>query len=712
MDRDTQADLYVSPSGNDSWSGTITEQNADGTDGPLATLDEARLRLRELKKTQRRDYRVLIRGGIYNLGRPVIFQLEDAAAEERITTYEAYPGEEPVLSSGVEITGWRLSGDPNIPVESRGNVWEADLPESLGCIRSLAAGDMLLQRARSQLFFSQDNNVYGWDVESHPDTKKRGRLPKGALKTWANLGDIELGARSVNWTINLLSLATVDVETGAFETTIPATYSFNRGRKRHGSGEELPTLWIENALEYLSSPGEWVVNTKNRKVFLWPETGGEPMNIRAPSLSELIRVEGKIDKLGPEDMPVKGLVFRGLSFTLGERDIWTDHDAGIQHDWEMIDKGDSLIRFRGAEQCAVENCTFSASGGTAIRFDLHCMHCRAIGNHIHHMGQGGIMLIGYGPGTKDVNRYNGIINNHIHDCGIIYPHSHGIVMSQSGDNRIAHNYIHHMPRKAICLTGVRMHRFERRDSTTRECAKSIRWHEVGDVSTWWEVLPFLHTKNNLVEYNEVERCLQSLGDGSSVNISGAGMGNVIRRNYIHDIYGADGEWVCACVRTDDWQRGTLITENVIARSSTSAFEHKCENRFINNVIVDVNPQYIIRFGRHWGPFEKSAFYKNIFINSAGTCSFYWPPKDLREMTTCEIDNNIYFVADGSAAGKDLTELKSYGFDLKSLTTNPFLADYQNGDFRLTPESPAHDLGIVSVDVRYAGLLNTRGDLNE
>ena len=82
------------------------------------------------------------------------------------------------------------------------------------------------------------------------------------------------------------------------------------------------------------------------------------------------------------------------------------------------------------------------------------------------------------------------------------------------------------------------------------------------------------------------------------------------------------------------------------------------------------------------------------------------------MTTCEIDNNIYFVADGSAAGKDLTELKSYGFDLKSLTTNPFLADYQNGDFRLTPESPAHDLGIVSVDVRYAGLLNTRGDLNE
>ena len=150
-----------------------------------------------------------------------------------------------------------------------------------------------------------------------------------------------------------------------------------------------------------------------------------------------------------------------------------------------------------------------------------------------------------------------------------------------------------------------MQRFERRDSTTRECGRTIRWHEVGVVATWWDVLPFLHTKNNLVEYNEVERCLQKLGDGSSVNISGAGTGNVIRRNYIHDIFGAEGEWVCACVRTDDWQRGTLITENVIARSSTSAFEHKCENRFINNVIVDVNRENVIRFGRHWGPFERS-----------------------------------------------------------------------------------------------------------
>ena len=62
------ADLYVSPEGNDGWPGALPEPNAAKDDGPLATLDAARLRMRELKKTEHRDCLVLIRGGTYRLG--------------------------------------------------------------------------------------------------------------------------------------------------------------------------------------------------------------------------------------------------------------------------------------------------------------------------------------------------------------------------------------------------------------------------------------------------------------------------------------------------------------------------------------------------------------------------------------------------------------------------------------------------------------------
>ncbi|MCY3020659.1 MAG: hypothetical protein NTW87_16700, partial [Planctomycetota bacterium] len=41
--------LYVSPQGNDNWSGRALEANADKTDGPLATLTAARDAIRKLR---------------------------------------------------------------------------------------------------------------------------------------------------------------------------------------------------------------------------------------------------------------------------------------------------------------------------------------------------------------------------------------------------------------------------------------------------------------------------------------------------------------------------------------------------------------------------------------------------------------------------------------------------------------------------------------
>ena len=44
-----KADFYVSPTGNDRWSGTLSEPNATLTDGPFATLEKAREAVRILK---------------------------------------------------------------------------------------------------------------------------------------------------------------------------------------------------------------------------------------------------------------------------------------------------------------------------------------------------------------------------------------------------------------------------------------------------------------------------------------------------------------------------------------------------------------------------------------------------------------------------------------------------------------------------------------
>jgi hypothetical protein len=43
-----KADFFVAPKGNDAWSGKSPAPNADGTDGPFATLARARAAVREL----------------------------------------------------------------------------------------------------------------------------------------------------------------------------------------------------------------------------------------------------------------------------------------------------------------------------------------------------------------------------------------------------------------------------------------------------------------------------------------------------------------------------------------------------------------------------------------------------------------------------------------------------------------------------------------
>jgi hypothetical protein len=188
-------------------------------------------------------------------------------------------------------------------------------------------------------------------------------------------------------------------------------------------------------------------------------------------------VEGNIDKEGPTDIPVRNLVLRGLTFMHGERYSLAEGDAGLQHDWDILDKSNALVRLRGTENCTIEQCHFTHSGSGAIRVDLHGMENTISSNHIEQMGGAGILLCGYGPGTKDVNRKNLVYNNHIHHIGNIYIHSPGILLWQSGENRVANNLIHHTPYCGMIVSGCMTHFFERADN--RELVRTIRWQEVG-----------------------------------------------------------------------------------------------------------------------------------------------------------------------------------------------------------------------------------------
>ena len=136
--------------------------------GPLKTLNDARLKVRELKKTNPdQPIEVMIKGGVYPLHETVVFGLEDSGKAGAPITYKASPGESPVFTGGVSITGWKkLASDPaGVSDKAQGKLWAAPIPKGFAkswVIKSLYDGDTLLKRAKSKGFkyakFEKEND--------------------------------------------------------------------------------------------------------------------------------------------------------------------------------------------------------------------------------------------------------------------------------------------------------------------------------------------------------------------------------------------------------------------------------------------------------------------------------------------------------------------------------------------------------------------------
>jgi len=707
----SRADFYVSPVGSNDWSGTLPNPDARGTDGPFATLERARDAVRDLKERKSTDILVLVREGTYGLGETVVFGLQDSGEGDSTITYAAYPGEKPVFSSGVEIGGWsRLTDAPAaLPAAAHGKVWVVDVPKARGAqwrFFTLYDAKGLLPRARAAGFTPLDPPAS--EKERAYRAKNILHFPKGALKNRPNLEDVEVVIRPHHqWLVNILPLASVNEETQIAQTALAGTYRLTLFKASKKS------CWVENVLEALDEPGEWVLNSQEGKLYLWPRDAAPPQGIMTPRLRELIRVEGRIDKEGPEDIPARNLRFRGLTFMHGERYLLAEDDAGLQHDWDMHDRDYALVRLRGAEDCAIEQCRFVHSGGGAIRVDLHGQSNRIVGNHIEHIGGTGILLCGYGPGSKDVNKHNLVYNNNIHHVGEIYWHSPGIFVWQSGENRVANNLIHHTPYSGMIVSGCMTHFFARSDG--RELVRTIRWHEVGggpSEKTLEQVRPFLHTHNNLIEYNEIHHVMEKLGDGNGIYVRGAGAGNVIRRNYIHHLVGPTASQ--SAIRTDGGQRYTLIAENLIYKCVSQGIKLKLNNRAENNIIADIlNPArgYLVL---REGPMTGAVIKRNIFYKSSSeSCAFVGQdlkPRRGRKpalVKDIDMDDNLYYCAGNPGqSSKALAEYQRDGVDARSLAVDPLFVDPANGDFRFKPKSPALKMGIVPIDLTRIGLRKT------
>jgi hypothetical protein len=722
---DPRADFFIALNGDDKNPGTLQK--------PFATLSQARAAVRLLKQSKTQgNIKVLIRGGLYSIYETVVFGLEDTGNGNQQIIYAAYPGEEPVFSGAKQIKGWKkLTSYPEaLPKSAQGKVWVAEVPNikssawrfhTLFNVSKPISSNQLLPRAESNVFFPDKERGYsgGYDdmtFATKEDKKDFYFTKEAPIRNWPNLTDVEI--KIAPWgpfIMNFLPLAKVDMTSYTAWTEIPATYPM-RHIDWYGTPmkpEDLPletmgNVWIQNAIDFLDEPEEWVLNTQEGKLYFWPPAGDPGNNIKAPVLQELIRVEGEIDIWG-EDIPVKNIVFRGLTFAHGERDVWQEGDIGVQHDWEVVDKATALLRFRGSENCIVDECRFINTGGTGLRFDLYSEYNTVKRNLFAYLGQMAVLICGYGPGTKDVSNHNTIINNHIHHCGQLIWSSHAIMIWESGFNRIAHNLIHDVPRKAVSLAGVRRRFFRRdkREAYSRQYHKTVRWKEVGTdegiARDYDYIVPFLHVRYNVVEYNECHHILMEGQDGSGINVTGAAEGNVVQRNLIYDITSTAPD---AAIRLDGNIRGGLVRENIIYDCALPGVNFRDKNNWIvNNVFVNVSynripeEQGVFMFGSE----GTGRVTRNICVDTGKKIDFL---NDLRgaKLSQYSSDYNCFYYMDDPIASESfIKRLRSEGSDEHSISKDPLFVDLEKRNLRLNPNSPMLKLGFKPIDTERIGL---------
>lgn len=716
--------LYVSVKGNDNANGSLTE--------PFATIPKAVEVVRSLRKIGNvNPATIYLREGRHQLNKTLVLGLEDGnnstkeiiefsevGAEESslkpYLTFAAYSSEKPFISGGIPINKWELASNElvELPEIAKGKVWVAEIPDNLDKFYTLYDQIGRLNRSRAEGF-----------IPTKLGDKRTLYFPKGKLKNWDNIEDVEINIRpSRAWMINMLPIASVDEENGVAKTKVTATYEM--GELAHWvHTNDGNSAWIENTLEALDEPGEWVVSSKTRKIYLWPRnpgSDGSPQNILIPTTSELIRVEGNIDYEGDIDQPVKGITFSGITFSHADRRAWTnDEDRlgwGMQHDWDLFDKPTAMLRFRGAENCLVMNCNFTNSGGSGVRFDLYAQQNKVENCEFSYLGEAGILLAGYGPGTKDVNHHNSILNNHIHHFSEITWHSPGIWAWQSGSNYIANNFVHHSGYAGILITN----RVEPDRKLNGEGGRTVRHHEISkevikntkeDYQSWKEREKYNHSRYNIVEYNEITNSVELLSDGNCIYVSGAGTGNIVRYNYLHDNLKHS---MPAPIRCDDDQHETLIYGNVLYNNYafSAGIASKGVNDIINNFIVA--PRVAPRFGYisfEWVPVAGSKVHHNIIIShpDGGNAYAERPKKDqvtnLPNLAETDMDGNLYFNSKNPDWMEEhFTRMRKINKEETSLFADPMFIDVANGNFGFKEGSPALKLGIEPLDVSKMGLI--------
>jgi hypothetical protein len=654
--------LYVSPCGNDTWSGTRAEPNAAKSDGPFATLTRARDEIRRIKKSgglPKNGLSVEILGGLYTLSAPLALTAEDSGTDSAPIVWRARQGDKVQIVGGVKVSDFKPVTDPavlkRLDEAAQGQVFQTDLRQLGNRVGITDFGQAVNQDPsanRLELFFQNKpmtlarwpNVGYAkiYDVpeddgsKTYPEKKRSTTIPHFVYagdrpSRWVDDKDVWFqGFWYWDWEDHRQRLASIDT-TNHIITLAPPNdpYGYCQGQ----------VYYALNLLSELDTPCEWYYDQESGILYFWPPAPLDQGRVFVSVIPTVLTMDG-----------TKHVTFRRLTFEVCQG---------------------TAITVENADNVRIVGCTIRNAGSFAIT--ITGRNSAVIGCDIYETGDGGIILTGGDRATLTPGNL-AADNNHIYDYSRWNrTYQPGITLAGVG-NRATHNLIDNAPHQAIAFSG----------------------------------------NDHVIEFNEIHSVCFESNDAGAIYAGRdwTWRGTLIRYNYLHDITGFEGRGALG-VYLDDTLGGVEISGNLFCNitnsvNATKAATSTCgrDCMFLNNIYVNCEPAVEVA-SRPQSTFigMKRTLDEVPYQNPLWTSRY---PKLAVILDDEPMKPKGNVVARNICVGGKWTQIVKEAQGLVTFQDNlvdqdPHFVDAKHGNFQLKRDSPAWKLGFKRIPIEKIGL---------
>jgi len=677
--------IFVSKSGNDSWSGKLAEPNKDNTDGPFASIEKARMTIRSMKRESNLPdggITVYIREGDYPISNTFTLNKEDSGTDQAPIVWQAYPGETVRFIAGKEIDDFEPVRDESILNRIDEKCRDKDHKamtlarypnEGWLTIASVPQDGEKLEHEGNERELFDDipaGRHYG-KIKYSDDRPTR----------WQADDDIWMhGYWTWDWADHYEKIDKIDTTTKEIYIAPPYhNYGYRKGQR----------YYYINILEELDSPGEYYVDRKNGMLYFFPSADLTGKEIAVSMLEDLV--------ISLEE--ASHITIQGITFEYGRG---------------------SAVEIKGGSHNKVAGCTFRNFGNEPIIIEGGIEN-GVIGCDIYEIAAGGIIInAGDRKTLTSGNCY--AENNDIHHFSRIFRTFSPAVNLRGVGNRLSHNAIHDGPHMGVQFYG---NENILEYNEVYDLAK-----ETGDVGAFYMGRDWT-CRGNIIRYNYFHHLhgpglhgvnavyLDDFASGTTVNgnvfyktdrgaFIGGGRDNTVENNIFVECYPS----VHVDARGLGWANffisgkiPTMYNRMDDMNYSQPPYSEKYPelltlydddpgmpkgNKIIRN--VSYRGKWMDIYG---GIDFKTLIVKDNLVASSEPCQ--WSPLDKH----VSVDKNFIYFKFGSEDVPDPIKTT----DNEIMDGDPGFINFANQNFQLKKASPAYELGFERIPIEKIGLYN-------